>query len=59
MNELEYSEIREGQKRMLVSVGLYIQPWNLNGIEMEVIYLQMTSLGREGTVKSELKVSVE
>ena len=36
MNELEYSEIREGQKRMLVSVGLYIQPWNLNGIEMEV-----------------------
>lgn len=56
MNELEYSEIREGQKRMLVSMGLYIQPWNLNGIEMEV---RTCGLGREGTVKSELKVSVE
>lgn len=30
VNELEYSEMREGQKRMLVSVGLYIQQRNLN-----------------------------
>lgn len=30
VNELEYGEMREGQKRMLVSVGLYFQPRNLN-----------------------------
>ena len=56
VNELEYSEMREGQKRMLVSVGLYIQQRNLNWIEMEV---RTCGLGREGTVKSELKVSVD
>ena len=55
MNELEYSEMREGQKKDACKRGIIFSTTEFKLIEMEV---RTCGVGRGRTIKSELKVSV-